>query len=179
MLKVRPVSGGSGGRRWKLTNNSPQRNPHHLFLQLSTSTFERVRWGTDEDCILSACPPRVALALLNFLSNWGPPLSTSVPRRSQEASEAAAGTMLGVQQAQRTGLEIHDQRSSPSRMESWRHREGPSAESRAPTTRLRAELQLKDTSVWEAQGRLTAPAGGQPQSTGSISDLQPEHRILD
>lgn len=64
-------------------------------------------------------------------------------------------------------------------MESWQHREGLSAESRAPTTRSRAGLQLKDTSVWEAQGRVTAQARGQPQSTGSISDLKPEHKILD
>lgn len=69
MLSVWPVSGGNGGRRWKHTNNLPQRNAHHLILQLSTSISKLVKWGMDEDCIFSAHLLWVTLGLLNSPGN--------------------------------------------------------------------------------------------------------------
>ena len=69
VLNVWPASGGNGGRRRQHTNNFAQRNAQRLLLQLSTSISEPVKWGMDEDCILSARLLRVALGLLNFPGN--------------------------------------------------------------------------------------------------------------
>lgn len=110
VLNVWPGSGGNGGRR-QHTNNFAQRNAQRLILQLSTSISEPVKWGMDEDCILSA-HLWVTLGLLNFPGNCSLSAFYIWTQEESEALKSSSWHHAGGKTGSEDRTGIHDQGSS-------------------------------------------------------------------